>query len=82
MLSVVSLANHKESMGIVFHVQGLASAKLWIKNMPGVLANQHECSVAAGEWRRMSPGGDIKEVGGADHEGFTGHGKESGLILT
>ena len=64
MLSVVSLANHKESMGTVFHVQGLASTKLWIKNMPGVLANQHECSVAAQEWRRMSPGGDIKEVGG------------------
>ena len=64
MLSVVSLANHKESMGTVFHVQGLASTKLWIKNMPGVLANQHECSVAAQDWRTISPGGDIKEVGG------------------
>ena len=64
MLSVVSLANHEESMGIVFHVQGLASTKFRIKNMPGVLANQHECNVAAEEWRRMSPGGNIKEVEG------------------
>ena len=49
-------------MGIMFHVQGLARTKLQIKNMPGVLANQHECSVVAEEWRRMSLGGDIKEV--------------------
>lgn len=69
-------------MGIVFHVQGYLGTKLWIKNMPGVLANQHECSVAAGGVEEDEPGGDIKEVGGQTIESFTGHGKESGLILT
>ena len=65
MLTVISLANHKESMGIVFHVQGIESTEPRSKNIPGVSAKQHGSSVAAVEWMRVRPVGEkIREVGG------------------